>query len=429
MPTEAIVCTNLEKRFRRYSDTRPRNFKDLFLRGWKALRPLETLWALRGVSFRLERGRMLGVVGRNGAGKSTLLRLIGGVSKPDGGHVQTRGRLGALLDLGLGFHPDLTGRENAIVNGVMGGLTRNQVLERLDRVIEFAELENFIDAPLRTYSTGMRMRLGFSMAVHAAPDILLIDEVLSVGDLRFKRKCIERIAQLKEAGAAVLLVSHNPQEVEELCDEALWLEAGRVAAQGNAGEVIAEYRARMSPLVVGAGSVAAKASEQKAGLNARQKRMGTLQLEITAVHLSDREGRPVRVLQSGSPLDVHIDYVPHKRIEKPIFQVKLVRDDGFVCWAGSTAASGSELPDLDAPGRIRLHVASQHLAKGDYFVNVGAYSAGWETILDFQSGTYPLNVDSAHSGKGAMDLPVRWELLEPRSEAARRTAASGTATP
>ena len=408
MGKAAILCSGLTKRYRRYSATRPRRFKDLLFGGWKRLNPIETLCALDDVSFRLESGRMLGVVGCNGAGKSTLLRLVGGVSRPDAGTVTTHGRLGALLDLALGFHPDLTGRENAIISGVMGGLTRREVLNRLERVVEFAELEDFIDAPLRTYSTGMRMRLGFAMAVHAEPEILLIDEVLAVGDLRFKRKCTDRISRLKTQGTAVLLVSHSPQEVEDLCDEALWLDGGQVRVHGDAGQVMSDYRARMSDT----GNNKVPVSARGEALQPHQQRMGSLEMEITGVRLLDREGRPLRVLPNGSAFEIHIDYLPHERIENPIFQVKLVREDGSVAWMSSTAAAGADLPDLDAPGRLRLRIDHQHLAKGDYFVNVGAYSPGWKTIFDFQAGQYRLTVDSPYGGRGVMDLPVRWDLIE-----------------
>lgn len=413
MRADAVVCSDITKCFRRYSSTRPRRWKDLVFGGWKELRPVEYLWALRDVSFRLQTGRMLGVVGRNGAGKSTLLRLVGGVSMPDSGTVHTHGRIGALLDLELGFHPDLSGRENAIINGVMGGLTRQAVLERLDRVVEFAELDDFIDAPLRTYSTGMRMRLGFSMAIHAELDVLLVDEVLAVGDLRFRNKCTERIKELKEQGTAVLLVSHNPHEVEELCEEALWLEEGRVKALGPAATVMEAYRKKMSePTSSAVGNTEVKVSASGAALKAHQKRLGTLQLEIADVTLVDSRDRPVRMLKNGQPFEIHIDYVPRERIESPIFQVKLVHEDGTVSWAGNTDAAGAELPDLGEPGRLRLRIDSQHLAKGHYFVNVGAYSSDWTTIFDFQSGLYPVTVDTNYGGSGAMDLPVRWELVD-----------------
>jgi lipopolysaccharide transport system ATP-binding protein len=201
----------------------------------------EVFWALRDVSFEVGSGRALGVIGSNGSGKSTLLRLLGGVGKPDGGSIAVNGRIGALLDFGAGFNPDLTGRENVIVGGVISGLTRKEVLQRLDTIVAFAELESFIDNPLRTYSSGMQMRLGFAVAIHTEADILLIDEVLSVGDHSFQRKCLERIARFKAEGCTIVLVTHDSKMVREFCDDALWLNRGRVMVRGQPDMVVARY--------------------------------------------------------------------------------------------------------------------------------------------------------------------------------------------
>ncbi len=403
---------------------RPRRLKDVVFGGWKNLRPLETLLALDDVSFRLEHGQMLGVVGHNGAGKSTLLRLVGGVSPPDSGRIQTNGRMGALLDLGLGFHPDLSGRENVIINGVISGLRRREVLHRLQRIIEFAELEEFIDAPLRTYSTGMRMRLGFAVAVHTDPELLLVDEVLSVGDLRFKRKCTERIRRLKEQGTAVLLVSHNPDEVEKLCDQALWLEWGRVRALGGAPAVLKEYRASMS-------APASAREAPRTGKNstplAQPLAFGTSALEIQAVHILDENGRPTGGVQRHRPFEMQIEYRPYERIETPIFQVRIHRKDGLLCWGGNSAA-GKHLDRrfVHAPGRVRLRIESQHFARGEYFVNVGAYSSDWKRVFDFHEAAARLHVTSAQDGSGSMDLPVRWELLDETPALVAHPATTGT---
>jgi lipopolysaccharide transport system ATP-binding protein len=189
----------------------------------------------------------MGVIGANGSGKSTLLRLIGGVGRADEGSVEIHGRLGALLNLNAGFHPDLTGRENVMMAGVLGGLTRREVLGRFDEILAFAEIEQFIDNPVRTYSTGMQMRLAFSTAVHANPDILLIDEVLSVGDIAFQRKCLERIAAFKASGCSIVLVTHDADVVQSLCDDVVWLDGGRLVMEGPAQDVVRHYLDRMAP--------------------------------------------------------------------------------------------------------------------------------------------------------------------------------------
>ncbi len=196
----AIAVQGLGRQFRRYHLDRPWTLQEAVQRGLRRMAPAEHFWALREVSFSVAHGHALGVVGPNGAGKSTLLRLLGGVGRPNEGTIEVHGRIGALLELGAGFHPDLTGRENLFINGLISGLTRSEVTTRLDSIVDFAELQDFIDNPLRTYSSGMQMRLAFAVAIHTDPEIFLIDEVLAVGDLSFQRKCLERITQLKRAG-------------------------------------------------------------------------------------------------------------------------------------------------------------------------------------------------------------------------------------
>jgi lipopolysaccharide transport system ATP-binding protein len=235
-----IVASNVGKRFRRYHADRPGTIQEAIAKGLRR-HTTEHFWGLKDVSFDVPAGRTLGIVGSNGSGKSTLLRLIGGVGRPDTGRIDVRGRIGALLDLGAGFHPDLTGRENAVLAGILSGLTRREVMNRLDSIVAFAEVEHAIDNPVRTFSSGMQMRLAFSVAVHAEPEILLIDEVLAVGDVAFQRKCLDRILQFKNAGCSILIVSHVEGVISTLCDDAIWLDAGVMTAQGPAPDVVARY--------------------------------------------------------------------------------------------------------------------------------------------------------------------------------------------
>jgi lipopolysaccharide transport system ATP-binding protein len=239
-----IRVTGLGKTFRRFHPDRPSTIQEAVAKGMHGisrLRSVERFWALKDVSFDVDAGRTVGLIGANGSGKSTLLRLIGRIGRPDTGRIEVRGRIGALLDLAAGFHPDLTGRENAVLAGILNGLTRRQLLERLDSIVAFAEVEDALDSPMRTFSSGMQMRLAFAVAVHTNPNILLIDEVLSVGDLAFQRKCLGRIDEFKADGCSILLVSHETSTIEELCDEAIWLDSGKLMAKGAAGDVVQKY--------------------------------------------------------------------------------------------------------------------------------------------------------------------------------------------
>lgn len=237
----AVVVENLSKRYYLYHADRPWTLHEALARGLRRLQPAKRFWALRDISFSVAPGRVVGLVGPNGSGKSTLLRLIGGVGRADGGQVRVNQRVTGLLDLGTGFHPDLTGRENVFVNGVISGLTRRDVMERFDSIVAFAELEEFIDNPIRAYSTGMQMRLGFAIAIHARPELLLIDEILSVGDHSFQRKCLERIARFKAEGCTILIVSHDTGQIREFCDEAIWLSAGRLVLHDSPELVVDQY--------------------------------------------------------------------------------------------------------------------------------------------------------------------------------------------
>jgi len=247
----AVIVENVSKRFRRYPTRGHTTLKEALLKGQllRMRRDREYVEALKDVSFTVPEGTVLGIIGPNGAGKSTLLRLIAGIYRPTTGRIVVNGRLSALLNLGLGFHPELTGRENIIIGGLAMGLSRREIMRRLDEIVAFAELEEFIDAPVRTYSSGMYMRLAFSVAVNVDPDILLLDEVLAVGDAHFAEKSRARMEEFKDQGKTILLVTHDLATVESWCHQALWLEGGKVQALGDPKEVVARYRAQASATV------------------------------------------------------------------------------------------------------------------------------------------------------------------------------------
>ncbi|HEX9633835.1 MAG TPA: ABC transporter ATP-binding protein [Gemmatimonadales bacterium] len=236
----AIRVEGISKRFRHWEPNQAMTFQELVLRGFRRRRRGH-FWALADVSFTVTPGRMVGIMGFNGAGKSTLLRLVAGVGRPTSGRIEIKGRLGALLELGVGFNQELTGRENVRISGVCQGLTRREVNQRFDAIVAFAELEQFLDYPLRTYSSGMRLRLAFAVASHIDPEVLLVDEVLAVGDAAFQRKCQQRMRSFKENGCTGLIVSHSPQAILNLCDDAIWLDHGRVVAYGPVKEVVGQY--------------------------------------------------------------------------------------------------------------------------------------------------------------------------------------------
>ncbi len=417
---DAIIVKNLSKRFRRYHPDRPWTLQEAVLAGLRRLRPLDQFWGLRDVSFCVPAGQVVGVVGVNGSGKSTLLRLIGGVGRPDEGAVEVNGRIGALLDLGAGFHPDLTGRENVFVAGVVAGLTRRDVVDRFDSIVAFSELEKFIDHPLRTYSTGMQMRLAFAVAVHVDPEILLIDEVLSVGDLGFQRKCLDRIAQFKAEGCSILLVSHEASLVRELCDQALWLDAGQLMLHGKAAVVVDHYVEQVSMPRLGESGNAVRSlpitpppsdgqTSQASRLVLNENRFGSLELEITAVRFLDPEGQPIDEFRSGNALRIEIDFLAPRRILAPIFQVYISRDDDLVCCDLNTEGTELKAAQVEGPGRVSLCLERFDLKGGRYYVDVGSYAQSWAYAYDYHSSVYPLLI----TGEGIethRNAPHHWEI-------------------
>ncbi|PYE55739.1 ABC transporter ATP-binding protein [Deinococcus yavapaiensis] len=414
-----IVLEHVGKKFRRYPPDRPRTLKDSFLRGWRGLSPREEFWGLRDVSFEVAPGRMLGLVGHNGAGKSTLLRLVGGVGRPDEGRIRVHGRLRALLDLGAGFSPDFTGRENVFLSGVISGLTRQEVRRRFDDIVAFAELEAFIDQPLRTYSSGMQMRLAFSVAVHTDPEVLLIDEVLAVGDLAFQRKCLERVASIKASGCTIVLVSHDENQVRELCDEVAWLSGGVLAWHGETNAVMDAYVAEMNDRTRRlTPSPAVQEAEQEHGsLRLGDNRLGTQEAQISRVRLFSSRGRPTGEITSGEGLRVEIEYDAPKLVPSPIFGVSVSREDGLVLYDVNTAATlGASVPDLHGRGRVTLTLDRVDLGSGQYFVDVGLFEREWAHAYDYHWHAYPLAVAAPTDG-GLVRAPHRWNVETALEEA------------
>jgi lipopolysaccharide transport system ATP-binding protein len=245
----AIALTGVSRSFRRRTERQPTTLKSYLVRDlWRrrARSGPDTFWALRDIDLSIPKGTTVAIIGRNGSGKSTLLHIIGGMLKPTTGTVNVEGRASALIELGAGFHPELTGRENIIVNGVILGLTKNEIKQRFAEIVAFAEIGDFIDEPVRTYSTGMYMRLGFSVAVHVDPDILLIDEVLAVGDLRYVQKCLDRMTRFKKEGRTIVVVTHDLETAATWCDRAVWLHEGRIRLAAESAAVVDRYRTEMA---------------------------------------------------------------------------------------------------------------------------------------------------------------------------------------
>lgn len=389
MTTEAIVVHRVGKKFRYYNSFRPRTLMEAALSWGRGMKAVDTVWALRDVSFTVGQGQMLGILGHNGAGKSTLLRLIGEVGRPDKGKILTYGRLGSLLELGAGFHPDLTGLENIFVTAAIYGFTEKQTRRKLNEIVSFSELNEFIEHPLRTYSTGMQMRLAFSIAVHTDPDVLLVDEVLAVGDIAFQSKCVKRIKALQSQGCAVILVSHSPEQIQNLCDTALWLERGVVKAYGSPAVVAGQYTSTMrSQTLKRTPSYSdIKMTDSGVKLVLHKNRFGSLEAEIEKVNLL-----PDSKIFSGRSLSLEIQYRLSQGIDTFSFIITITNMEGQSCLNKSTDLISIESsPDSDIY-KLDIYLEQVSLEPGNYYLDVGMYKKDWSYAYDYHWNVYSLTI-------------------------------------
>ncbi len=395
----AIELTNVTKVYRKYARRKQfATLKSALLKGSliKDLEPEETFPALQGVSFSVPAGRTFGVIGRNGSGKSTALKLVAGITKPTSGTVAVKGRISALIELGAGFHPEISGRENVFINGIMLGLTKREVARRFDEIVEFAEMQEFIDAPVKTYSSGMYMRLGFAVAIHVDPDVLLVDEVLAVGDAGFTHKCLDKFGDFKRRGKTILLVTHSLDLVERFCDEALWLDNGRVRGSGDPRRVVGAYltdvgkseerelvrteaRAQAGPAESGeAGSDSGIQDAEPVSTiedMSRQDegRWGSREIEITGVTLKDAGGQVSHIFQSGEPMSIVLSVRAHQPSRDFVFGIGLYTAEGVNFYGTNTHLEDFMSEEIQGDGEVSFAIDALDLVEGTYKLDVAVH--------------------------------------------------------
>ena len=398
----AIELVNVTKVYRRYARRKQfATLKSALLSGSLIhdLQPDETFPALQGVSFDVPAGRTYGIIGRNGSGKSTALKLVAGITKPTSGTVKVVGRISALIELGAGFHPEISGRENVFINGIMLGLTKREVARRFDEIVEFAELQQFIDAPVKTYSSGMYMRLGFAVAIHVDPDVLLVDEVLAVGDEGFTHKCLDKFGEFKRRGKTILLVTHSLNLVERFCDEALWLDGGKVRGSGDPKRVVGAYLtdvgrseekelARTDALVESRVQ-SPESKDESSDSNGEtpqpspstledmtrsdEGRWGSREVEITGVALKTAQGEVSHIFQSGEPISIHLGVRAHQAVADFVFGIGLYSADGVNCYGTNTHLEEFKSQDVQGEGEVTFHIDSLDLVEGTYKLDVAVH--------------------------------------------------------
>jgi len=399
-----IVADRASRHFKVYP-REARRLKDVVVARGRS-RPSEVI-ALRDVSFRIEAGSAVGLVGRNGSGKTTLLRLISGIIKPTSGRVDVGGRVGSLLELGAGFHPDLSGRENVFLNGSIHGLKRSYVREQLDEIVAFAGLEEFIDLPVRTYSSGMYMRLGFAIAAHIDADLLLLDEVFAVGDEQFQRKCFGKIFEFKQRGGTIVFVSHDASAVERLCDRAILLRQGSVEFDGPTHDAIVRYRQML------AGD--RDPAERGAGL----KEWGSGEVRIENVELLGAEAETRTQFLAGEPLTLRVRVAAARALPPPRLSLEL-RDASGLLVAGSGCSTADLGWDEDTTALgARFEVEQLPLADGRFHLRLGLTDDSGERLYHWLDDALAFVVYPAAEERGVVRLEGRWTGEEIGAQAQR----------
>jgi lipopolysaccharide transport system ATP-binding protein len=409
MSDEAVIAFEGVSKSFKLDESRARSFLEVFTSVFQNQREQETFWVLRDVDFKIYEGEFVGLIGANGAGKSTSLKLISKIIEPTTGRVWSRGRIGALLELGAGFHPELSGRENIYLNASVMGLDRSYVDEYLDDIIAFSELEAFIDVPVKHYSSGMYVRLGFSVAIHARPDILLIDEVLAVGDEAFQHKCVDRITKLRRSGVTILLVTHGLNTVEALCDRAIWFEHGRVAKLGDSRDVVMAYRNHVSQLERTRDAESGRASGKD---KFDQYRWGNRQVEITSVDLIDQNGSKSSVFQSDESMGISIRYRCNAKVDEIVVGLAFYHQNGAHISGPNTKFSGHVINNVAEEGTLRYHIPSLPLLEGAYELSVSIVDETMREIYDYHDRLYPFRVYRGDSREiyGLVTLGGEWSF-------------------
>jgi lipopolysaccharide transport system ATP-binding protein len=363
--------------------------------------PAKLHWAVRDVSFSLEPGQAMGIIGPNGAGKTTILKLLSKVSFPTSGEIRVNGRMSALIELGAGFHPDLTGRENVYLNGAILGMRREEIRQRFDQIVEFAGIGKFLDTPVKRYSSGMYARLGFAIAAHVDPEILLVDEVLAVGDYAFQQKCHARMAELRQKGTSLILVAHNLEAIRQVCDRGLVMYRGENVFQGTAAEAVITY----SDILRKAARESQMATPSEDGLSSR---VMTFDAEIEKVTLVNGASQPVSVIRTGDKVSVLVDVKFHNAVQEPIFSFTVRTPDGRIVYDTTTRWQGIETRDFAAGEHVQVAFdLSTPLLEGEYELGADVVATDFGHYYDRLERAMSFAVLSSEGAQGIADLEAR----------------------
>ncbi len=400
-------------------------FKSAVVRGdlFRSIKADELVKAVDGVSLQVENGTTLGLIGRNGSGKSTLLKLIAGITKPTSGTITVEGKISALIELGAGFHPEISGRENVFINGIMLGLSKKEITSKFDEIVKFADLEAFIDAPVKTYSSGMFMRLGFSIAINVNPDVLLVDEILAVGDAAFIPKCLDRIDDFRRRKKTILFVSHDLTMVAKICDRVAWMKDGKLRMLDEPKRVVDAYlqdvaekqeedfseRQRESVAAAAGAPSTDQESEEPAEAGRRQRRWGKREIEIRKVDLRGLDGAEKHIFAPEDGMLVELDVAAREPNKDFVFGIAVYNSLGTLCYGTNTDLEDNEPMTIEGQGKVVCRLERLGLINGTYYLDVAVHKRDGYPY-DYHRNMYTFLVSSLHRDEGVSRLPHRWEF-------------------
>lgn len=404
----AIDVRDITKNFKIYYDKGAQLKEKLLFR--KRSR-YEERQVLKGISFQVKKGEAIGLIGHNGCGKSTTLKLLTKIMYPDSGSITMHGRVSSLIELGAGFHPDMSGRENIYTNAAIFGLNKKEIDRRLDDIIAFSELEEFIDNPVRTYSSGMYMRLAFSVAINVDADILLIDEILAVGDANFQTKCFNKLKEIKRDGTTIVIVSHSLGQIEQICDRSIWIHEGRIKAEGPPKLIDLEYLEFMGQKMQENKQKELEAETESAekGKSESKKRWGSGKARMTSVKACTADGKAQRAFKTGEKIVIAIDYEVKEKVESAVFGIGIFNSDGIQCYGTNTRIDKLDEFSLEKNSHAELVLDEVNLLSGEYFIDL-AIEEGEGIPVDYYREALKIDIISQTGDVGIARIGHSWKL-------------------
>ena len=420
-PGNAIEVKDVRKKFKVYLDKGSQLKERLLFRNRNRY---EERWVLNGVSFDIKQGEAVGLIGHNGCGKSTTLKLLTRIMYPDSGTIEMKGRVSSLIELGAGFHPDMSGRENIYTNASIFGLSKKEIDERIDDIIEFSEMEPFLDNPVRTYSSGMYMRLAFSVAINVNADILLIDEILAVGDVNFQAKCFNKLREIKAQGTTIVIVSHSMGQIEQICDRCIWIHDGQIKGEGIPRDIDKDYLDFMGQKRQEMVEEAERKEAEKQELEQEEitveeaeakeeekeaKRWGNGRARFREIYMSGTKRDKQRVFETEERVCIHMKYKLKQKVEDAVFGIGIFRDDGIQCYGTNTRIEQFERFDLTSDGEVIVNLERLALLPGRYTLDV-AIESDMATPVDYYKAAYTFEVYSSVTDVGVFRIEHNWEV-------------------